>query len=369
MSLSVERGYSLAVAVAATACTATALARLCASANAATHCSRTPEQQQQPLQSSVCTPPQLAAPMPSPPPHRTLLLEPEPEQTEQTMRDAARAGELDVLRQCLLAGVRVDAEDGNGHTSLWWAASMNQTAAIDVLCEAGADLELADTRGVTALISAAGHGATDAVRCLLGHGADWRRTFDGGTATAKDAARTEGNSTTAAVLHAWEVKYGASKELEDPYQETKHALAEAMRQAARVGNADEVRRCLAAGVHPDAGPGGLTALWMAAWTNQIGPMQVLVDAGADLELANADGFTPLIAGAYAGSVAAVEFLLLNGANVGHTASGGMTEAGSECRARTALDIAKLQFKPKVVAVLEARQQRREVKGASLGRHV
>ena len=350
MPLSVEGGSAMAVlvAVGVAAFSAGTVATLCT-----TRCSSyRPEQPQMPSEPEPEPEPEpQSQPQPQPQPQH----EPEPELTEQTMIDAARTGDVDELSRCLAFGARIDAEDGNGRTALWWAARMNQVGAIEVLCEARADVEQADMRGLTPLIVAAGSGATEAVECLLGHGADWRRTFDG-TATAKVAARTEGNSTTAALIQAWEVKFGATKELEDPYHKTKHALEEAMRQAARVGNADEVRRCLAAGADVDAGPGGVTALWLAAWENQIGPMQALVDAGADIERSDANGFTPLIAGAYTGSVAAVQFLLQRGANARHTASGGMTEAGAECRARTAVDIAKLQFKPEAVEVLETWQR-------------
>lgn len=86
---------------------------------------------------------------------------------------AARNGDLDRLRELLGEGVSVDAaESRNGHRALHQAARANHAAAVELLLEAGADLEGRDGKGETSLMKAGMGAAADAGRLLLEAGAE-----------------------------------------------------------------------------------------------------------------------------------------------------------------------------------------------------
>ena len=59
-------------------------------------------------------------------------------------------------------------------------------------------------------------------------------------------------------------------------------------------------------------PEGNTAMHHAVVFNDIYMMDILLEASASLELANVDGFTPLMSAAFRGSTEAVQWLLKNG---------------------------------------------------------
>ena len=78
----------------------------------------------------------------------------------------------------------------------------------------------------------------------------------------------------------------------------------------------EVVRVLAEGADPNAivDEASATALHLAAARNQIGALEVLVEAGGRLDAANVLGRTPLMMAAVMGATAAVDWLLLMGAD-------------------------------------------------------
>ena len=253
------------------------------------------------------------------------------EAAEAAMRGAAMDGDTPGVQRCLVRGADVNATDQQRRSAVWWAARKNQVSTIEALAQAGAELGLADACEQTPMIVAAGEGNTAAVECLLRHGADWRRTFNG-RYTALDAAQTEDRTETAAVLKTWAAEHGVARELVDPYEQTKPALEESMRAAAREGAVAEIRRCLKAGA--DVNAGMPTALWHAAWAGQLEAVEVLVTAGASLDKTDGNGFTPLIAAGYMGSTGAAEFLLRHGAAWDAAATGGWAESGAECGGKT-----------------------------------
>ena len=67
----------------------------------------------------------------------------------------------------------MDARAGMGQTPLEWAAEMNgDPAVVELLLDRGADIEARDFDGGTVLIRAAGRNKSDVVRALLERGAD-----------------------------------------------------------------------------------------------------------------------------------------------------------------------------------------------------
>ena len=86
---------------------------------------------------------------------------------------AARDGNAARVRELLAEGVPANAEESkNGHRPLHQAAEAGQAPIVDLLLEAGADLEAQDGQGRTALMRAAAAAAVDAGRRLLEAGAE-----------------------------------------------------------------------------------------------------------------------------------------------------------------------------------------------------
>lgn len=156
--------------------------------------------------------------------------------------DAARAGDVEVLKSLLARGVQVDARDERGSTALILAAYYGKTDAVSTLLDAGASPNLGDSaRGNTALMgalfkgeiesakrlladprtdvnarNAAGQtaamfaalfGRADLVEALAARQADFALT-DASGATAEALARTQGNAALADRLAALSRKRG-----------------------------------------------------------------------------------------------------------------------------------------------------------------
>ena len=84
----------------------------------------------------------------------------------------ATNGSAEILQVMIDAGVDVEATDGTGLRALMSAAFMGNDHAVEVLLNAGATTEAQDREGYTALMFAANGGRAGCVRLLLAHHAD-----------------------------------------------------------------------------------------------------------------------------------------------------------------------------------------------------
>ena len=165
-----------------------------------------------------------------------------------------------------------------------------------------------------------------------------------------DMARAQSNAEAAAVLEARIAEQGAEGDGPEPgaelTAEEKEELNAAMTEAVKAGDEEVVRHCLRFGADPNAADGGgQTALWNAAWKNQVGCMEALAEAEGDLDKAtcNGDGYTPLIWAAQFRHAAAVGWLL------GREVDWRLTDNAE----KTALDLAKQEGNVEAAASLEA----------------
>jgi len=102
---------------------------------------------------------------------------------EVALHVAALAGDLDVVRQHVGAGLDLNAVDAYGSTPLTVATTFGRTDVALALIEAGADLAIGDAQGSTPLHLAAFFGRVPIVEALLEQGADrYARNDDGATA-------------------------------------------------------------------------------------------------------------------------------------------------------------------------------------------
>ncbi len=217
----------------------------------------------------------------------------------------AKDADWDAVRTLVGQGVDVNTAYADGTTALHWASYWDNVEIADLLIRAGADVNAATDLGVTPLWPASQNGSASMVRRLLEAGGD------------PGAALLSGETL--------------------------------VMTAARSGNPDVVRGFLAAGADPNASATrGQTALMWAAGQNHSGVVEVLLEYGADV-LARSDvrtqlmktnkaqeshpdyhvwveqgGNTALVFAARSGNLRSVELLVEAGAEVNQTAAFGIS---------------------------------------------
>lgn len=177
------------------------------------------------------------------------------EMLERELHIMASKGDAAAILGLLAKGASIDARDDSGRTALLLAAHANQVEAAKVLIEAGADVNAKDAINDSPYLYAGARGHLEILRMTLAHGADLKSTN----------------------------RYGGT----------------ALIPAAERGHVDTVRTLIEAGVNVDhVNKLNWTALLEAIVLGDGGPRHVaivklLVDAGADVNLADGDGVTPL----------------------------------------------------------------------------
>lgn len=200
--------------------------------------------------------------------------------TADTLVEAVKRQDQATVRAMLRRKVDVNAPALDGATPLQWAASRNDLAIADLLVKAGAKADVANDYGVTPLSLAALNGSAPMLDLLL---------------TA-----------------------GANPNLALPSGETP------LMTAARTGNVPAVTALLNRGAQVDATEpvAGQTALLWALSERHLPVARVLVDKGANVQLASTSGFTPLMMAARFGHQEAAAFLLEKGAPINTVATDG-----------------------------------------------
>ena len=260
---------------------------------------------------------------------------------ETVLMTAARTGRPDVVQALLAAGADPNAsEPARGQTALMWAAAENNVGAIRVLVANGADVaartgdpaagepggvfsaEVGLTRDArsgpsfTALLFAVQLGQLDAVRTLLDLGADVNDTFPDGTSALVVAAM---NGQHEVGIHL--IDQGADVNAAGQGWNALHQVIRLRRTnighmpppegRGNASSMDLIHALLAAGVDVNAPMAadfrdgyrnrlnrvGATPFLLASKNVDTEVMRVLLDAGADPLVPNADLTTPLMVAA------------------------------------------------------------------------
>jgi ankyrin repeat protein/L-ascorbate metabolism protein UlaG (beta-lactamase superfamily) len=269
---------------------------------------------------------------------------------------AAQAGNLEIVDVLLDAGVDVDCGDVDESTPLHVAAMTRHQDVVALLLKHGADVNKRDKNGAYALSFAASGGDAAVVRQILDAGADLNYFNRQGLSLFHFAAAR------------------GLTELFDLLIERGHDINVAtesgrtpLHSAAGRGNADMIRRMLTAGAdlsateedgtspliatawggHVEAGrvlldagasanhaeQGGWTAMHAAIRTQNLDFVKLLLEYGADANLANERGQTPLTQAVRTGDPDILEALLQSGAD---------TEPKETHFGRTALHLASIR---------------------------
>ena len=250
------------------------------------------------------------------------------------LHSAAEEGRTTKVVKLLQAGHPVAGRDAWGRTPLHCATSEDALGAVQALLDAGAPVNAADADGFTPLHVAGLLGRRAVAACLLAAGADQ-------TLCTLPTSKAEPAAATPLLLAVSAGHASVAEELIATCLDAAAADgATALRLATEAFNVQLARLLLRAGVHPDApaAAGAMQPLLMACSTkgsavaddDRSAVVVALLEAGADVGLIGATGFTPLAAAARAGHVTIVSLLLRAGADANQPTSGGMTPLRLAC---------------------------------------
>lgn len=207
---------------------------------------------------------------------------------------------------------RVNQPQADGSTALHWAIHWNNADAVDLLLAAGADPDLATRLGATPLYLAALDGNAALVAKLLTAGADANQRILSNQETALMFAARSGNVESVRLL----LDAGAEINAKESYKETTALMWAAEQDHAGVAalmterGADTTatskltvieRRASGIDVANGADPepqqfylGAVTAINFAARENGIETVKALLDAGIPIDQQTGDGSSPLL---------------------------------------------------------------------------
>ena len=224
--------------------------------------------------------------------------------------ELVRQGDLASLKTALATGVEPDPRNDYGETPLVVAAGQGATEIVDVLLDAGADINLANDFGFNALRSALWENHMALARQLAARGAEVSVEC---AAALGDVARLD---------RQWRTM----TQIED--------LIGAYLSACRTGRIDVVRWFLDLGMPVDLHPSGeewggigCSGLHHAAVNGQTDVVQLLLERGSDVTLVDdVHGSQALAWAASAGKEAITTILLAAGSDPSHQNRHGLTAA-------------------------------------------
>ncbi len=96
----------------------------------------------------------------------------QPQIRSNALHNAAMAGDIEMLKAAITAGVDVNARDGRSRTALMYVVDNGYVLLVSQLLEAQADVDMRAADGATALFMAAANGHTEIIELLMKAGAE-----------------------------------------------------------------------------------------------------------------------------------------------------------------------------------------------------
>ncbi len=240
---------------------------------------------------------------------------------QATLADAAEKKDFQAVQKLLQDKADVKIAQGDGSTALHWAVYWDNLAATKALLAAGADAKAATRLGATPLYLAAVNGNAAMLRLLLAAKADAKATVLQNEETPLMFAARAGSVDAVTVL----LDAGANIEAKDGYRGDTALLF-----AAEQNHADVVQLLLERGANANArnstvvaegrrGPaaptGGLSALMLATRENGIETVKVLLKHHALVNQQSAEGHTALLTAIQNAHIELSNLLIEAGADV------------------------------------------------------
>ena len=268
----------------------------------------------------------------------------------------AKDADWDAVRTLVGQGVDVNTAYADGTTALHWASYWDNVEIADLLIRAGADVNAATDLGVTPLWPASQNGSASMVQRLLEAGGDPGAALLSGETLVMTAARSGNPDVVRGLLTAGAADPNASATRGQTAlmwaagQDHSGVVEVLLEYGADVLARSEVRTQLmktdkAQESNPDyrgwVNQGGNTALVFAARSGNLRSVELLVEAGAEVNQTSAFGTSPTITAVHAGDARVVEYLLEQGADpnsadAGFTALHAAILRGNEAAARVLL---------------------------------
>lgn len=286
----------------------------------------------------------------------------------------AKRGETEKLDGVLKAGAQVNKKDVLGNTMLHYASSSGHLETVRLLIGRGADINGKNNEGNTPLMLASANARLSVVNELLAHNAKVKlRNRRGDAAThlaayfghdavfgalldsGADVNLLSGDYHTPVTIALNNKRNAVVKRLSEANVnliERKNIMYEQLLSAASTGETEIVRFLLSlygrdqyflvlnddyrfhysiddqdrSNLHldPDFEQQGVTPLFAAAKQSEPELLELLIEAGADVNWANERGVTPLISAAYHGNCEGVSYLAQAGADINHQSEAGIT---------------------------------------------
>ncbi|HEX7081780.1 MAG TPA: ankyrin repeat domain-containing protein [Gammaproteobacteria bacterium] len=221
-----------------------------------------------------------------------------------TLVDAVKTGDRAAALEMIARGADVDAAEANGTTPLHWAVYREDVALVERLLDAGADPSVENDFGSTPMAEAAVTGNAEIIRLLLDAGADPESPNAEGQTALMAVARTGDLEAAKLLLDAgadvnatehWGGQSALMWAAVQCHPEMMRLLIEHGAEVDARGAVRNWQRRVTAEPRPkDLHRGGFTPLLYAAREGCVDGARVLVEAGADIDLADPDRVTPLV---------------------------------------------------------------------------
>jgi len=205
---------------------------------------------------------------------------------------AVQQNDVDLADRLIQAGANVKVKNDYGSTPMSEASIIGNPAMIEKLLKAGADVNSPNADGQTALMVVARSGKVEAARVLLNHGADVNAREHWREQTALIWASAENQPAMVKEL----IAHGADVNVRSQVNDWQIQVTAEPRAIYRPA-------------------GGLTALLYAARENCLGCVKSLAEGGADLNLTDPEGCTPLLMALLNGNFDIGAYLIQKGANI------------------------------------------------------
>lgn len=204
---------------------------------------------------------------------------------DERLLEAVKTGRADAVAALVKERADVNAPAGDGSTALHWAAHRDDLRIVELLLAAGANVNAADDHGVTPLLIACTNGGVAVAERLLAAGANPNAATAAAHRPLMEASRTGRSDLVGALITA-----GADVNAADPrLGQTPLMWAVAYRHPT------VVRALLERGANVRArSKAGFAPLMFAAQQGDLDTTRVLLEAGADLDARTPDSSSALL---------------------------------------------------------------------------